>query len=607
MIVEAGPHPPTRERGLLPSVLAWLSFAVPLGLTLWRASASPQWRDDMPLVRALGFVPLGGEGVLSSVMMQVLALLPFGGRVARASLVGAIGVALLAYMIFVVAQRVMDQNAWTPRLTAWLAFAAAMTGALSSSVQAEGTLASGAPLAAALVLLGLLLRPDPARHDARVWLGFGAFVALTAVESHAAGGALLLAWVVQVGVVGDAPPRRSVVLAVVGGALCAGMCLLPTLLRSLTDRAWVHLGLGLSAAGVVSSDGAAARPGALAVWLGEIGVVSLGVAAVGAVWGTFRARTRWMVAPLLAVLLADWAFPASRAGLLAADPLASVRLAALSVMAILAVVGVHSVALFVLRAQIPFGRAIATLLVAFQATLVLMTAEDSAYVANRRHQFGADVWSEEALGALPPRSLLLVQDEAVAWRLWVERTVRGARPDVVVVPVPLLDRGNVAGQLLTLEPQLTLLIRDMSLNGRPGEYALSSLADSRPLFVELDPEWDKRLVQHVVPEALWLGFAPHARGRSDRTAAFRGGMKSFQRVLSASQRDGFRDEATLEVLASRARSQAVALGLLGDREMVAHLVYDLRSIDREHPFVVELAKRMKSKSRGRIDVASLTR
>jgi hypothetical protein len=603
--VEAGPLPETRQRTALFGILAWLSFALPLCVTLWRASASTQWRDDMPIVRALGFVPLGGEGVLSSLAMQLLSLLPFGGLVSRASLVGVLGVALLSRLVFATATRLLDQNAWTPRLSPWLAFGAALTTALSSSVQLEGTIAGGAPLAASLVLIGLLARPDPRRHDARVWLGFGAFVALTALESHAAGAALLFALVVQVGILGDAPSRRSFVLAVCGALFTAGLCLLPALLRTLSDRAWVHLGFGLSAVGAMAPDGAADRPGAVAVWLKEIGIVSLSLAAIGSLWGLLRSRTRWVIAPLLALVVADLVFPASRTGLLSPDGLAAVRLNALSVAAVAAVLGVHTIALFVLRAELPFARPIAALLVAFQATLVLMTTEDSSYVSNRRSQLSADVWTDEALERLPPRSLVLVRNEAVAWRLWAARTVRGARPDVVVVPIPILDRGSVARDLLTLEPGLAPLIRDMSLTGKPGEFALSSLADIRPLFIELDPEWDKRLVHHVVPDALWMGFAPHARGRSDRQVAFKSGLSSFSRVFDAATKDGFNDAATLEILGSRAREQAYALAMLGDREMVAHLVYDLRTIDKQHPFVVELGKKLKKKRRGKIDVASL--
>src|SRR5689334_7962954 len=70
---------------------AALSVLVPLGVTTLRVSAAPQWRDDIAIVQSLGFVPIGGEGAPSALLSQCLALLPLGGRVLRAGMMGAIG------------------------------------------------------------------------------------------------------------------------------------------------------------------------------------------------------------------------------------------------------------------------------------------------------------------------------------------------------------------------------------------------------------------------------------------------------------------------------------------------------------------------------------
>ena len=47
------------------------------------------------------------------------------------------------------------------------------------------------------------------------------------------------------------------------------------------------------------------------------------------------------------------------------------------------------------------ARPAAVLLVVFNFTLVLVTAEDSSYITNRRSQYGAEVWTDEALGNVP--------------------------------------------------------------------------------------------------------------------------------------------------------------------------------------------------------------
>ena len=556
------------QRHWLDPVCAWLSLGIPLIVTALRASPATQWRDDLSVVRGLGIVPIGGEGTLSSLLMQLASLLPIGGRLLRASLVSAVGVALSARLAYALARRVLDDNADTPRLSPPLALSAALVATLAPAWQLEGTIAGGATLAVALVLAGLLVRPHAETRDARVWLGFGALISLTVFESHVAGLALMLVLGVQVAVLAEVPPRRNVLLCAVGARY----------------HGWAVSGARAGAPAVGASlgrprlwpvDRAAGRGGhRCAPPRGARGVAARrgrhfdGSGRCRRSMGPLRGRTRWLMAPLAALVLADVVFPASRAGVLSPDPLSPLRLSAVIALAIAAALGVHTVALGLKRANIPMARPAAVLLVVFNFTLVLVTAEDSSYVADRRSQYGAEVWTDEALGDLPPHSMLLIRSPAVAWRLWAARLVRGERPDIVVVPLPLLDRGSIATELLRQEPKLAPLVRDMAIRGRPTEYSLSTLADARPLYVELDPHWDQRLVDHLTPRPLWLGFAPHALGRSDRLPALAEGQKAFSRVLAAAITPTHRDEGTLAVLASRAQEQAVALAALGDRKSV---------------------------------------
>jgi hypothetical protein len=145
----------------------------------------------------------------------------------------------------------------------------------------------------------------------------------------------------------------------------------------------------------------------------------------------------------------------------------------------------------------------------------------------------------------------------------------------------------------------------MAISGRPSEYALSTLADARPLFLELDPSWDRRLVDHLQPRPFWLGFAPHALGRSDRAASLSKSRRAFRRVLDVATRPPARDAATLAVLSTRASEQAVALAALGDREGVLGILDDLRRIDPAHAVATEMAARFARQQKGRIDVAGL--
>ena len=56
-------------------------------------------------------------------------------------------------LIYSLASRWLEENAWTPRLAPTLALAAALTATLAPTWQLEGTIAAGSTLAAVLVLL----------------------------------------------------------------------------------------------------------------------------------------------------------------------------------------------------------------------------------------------------------------------------------------------------------------------------------------------------------------------------------------------------------------------------------------------------------------------
>ena len=131
----------------------------------------------------------------------------------------------------------------------------------------------------------------------------------------------------------------------------------------------------------------------------------------------------------------------------------------------------------------------------------------------------------------------------------------------------------------------------------PSEYALSSLADARPLYLEFDPSWDRRLLEHVLPHPFWLEFAPHALGRSDRTAALEEGREAFTRVMQAASKP-LPDKATLSVLGTGAREQAVLLAALGDRDSAAALVEQLEQVPEQGAFVSAMQAHLSAKRRG---------
>ncbi|KYF66352.1 hypothetical protein BE15_32200, partial [Sorangium cellulosum] len=82
------------KRCWLDRSLAFLSAALPFGLSLARAASSGQWREDLTAVRDLGLVAVGVGGGLSTALSQALSLLPLGPRTFRTALGSALALAL---------------------------------------------------------------------------------------------------------------------------------------------------------------------------------------------------------------------------------------------------------------------------------------------------------------------------------------------------------------------------------------------------------------------------------------------------------------------------------------------------------------------------------
>jgi hypothetical protein len=188
--------------------------------------------------------------------------------------------------------------------------------------------------------------------------------------------------------------------------------------------------------------------------------------------------------------------------------------------------------------------------------------------------------------------LLLVRSEALAYRLWAAQIARGARTDLVVIPEPLLERGNVAALLLRQEPALSPLVREMALSGAPTEFSLSSLSDARPLFVEIDESWPKRLRDHLGPRPFFPRFSAHPLGRSDRAQSLKESDDGWQRALAVATRPAARDAATLAVMQSELRDRALLLVDDGDRDAAELAVQALLSIDPHDTVAATLTARL---------------
>jgi hypothetical protein len=590
--------PPAPSAPWLDRALGLVAVWVPFCVAVARAASSGQWRDDLPAVRDLGLVAVGLGGGVSTLVAQTLGLIPLGPRTFRAALGSALALALASRLLYGLVRRILAAAGPSPRLGAALAMIATLTAALSPTWQREATVGGGAMIATALVLaaltLGMRALAAPLAFAPRAWFGLGAIAGAAFAESPPAALAIVAMTLTLVvarrherSLARLAPPSPRVLLgAAAAAAFIAALLVAPLALRPLAPRAWIDVGRALSASSLSSMDAAGPRTTALAAWIHEVGLVSLGIAVFGMGSALLRPRLRPLVAPILCLVALDTLLPARAAGVLAADPLTALRSLAVAALAIGSALGVHEVVGRILAARFPMARAAAVLVVVFHLTLAALTSEEAGFATDRSEQLAAEVWADEALGQLQPRSAILVRSPALAWRLWAARLTRGERPDVLIIPVPLLDRGRVAQSLIAGDRELEPLLRSYALTGDPTEFSLSKIADVRALHVELDPVWSKRLVSHLRLDGLWLEYAPQPLGPSDRKqSSSNAAAAPLRRVLLAISDAAIPESPTATVLVTTLRADASVLNALGERDAADLVLGRLDDLAARDPVV----------------------
>lgn len=512
--------------------------------------------------------------MLSTWLGQLLQLLPLGSVVSRAGMLGAAALGATGVLIFRLTLRLLQANGPAPRLNPLLALCAAVTASCCLPWLSEGTALGGQAFAGALALGALTVALDLPRatvtfSPARSVLS-SALLTAAALESVWAAPPVGLALLVVLWQRGRLPAVKNAALFI-GTATTLLAAALAAVAFAATSAPWqtlspqwvAHL-LGDVGFGDGDLEGVS-RPALLQSWLDEVGLVVLAAGAVGALWGFLQSSPRRVLAPLGVLVAFDLLVPAAAGVELVPQGRVAAHLVALAAVTCAAALGLQTLAVLARHAGLLGARPAIVLLGVLTAAVTWAGVEDALRLLARRNLRAVDAWTDEALLSMPPRSLVVVSSTPLVRRL-TAATASGARPDLVIVPLPLLGQGSLAAELMRLEPALGLLIRELSVSGRPGELALSALADARPLFVEADPSWDRRLVAHLIPGPFLARFAPHPLGRSDRRGALASQEEGFARVATLALGTGDPDPATLAVLQSSVRRQIALLTLLGDKQ-----------------------------------------
>ncbi len=592
-------HPPREERpSFAAKVGALFAWALPVAVALARTSASPQWRGDVGAVRDLALGGIEWGGGVSTALAQMFAIVPLGSRTFRASVVSVLALGVLAralYAVVLAHLRGLEREAGRAPSTwgaPWLAAIAAMSAAMTPTVQEEATVGGGGLVAAAIattLLRGLqravqegVSGASAGKLLAAVATGLG-LLASERVELAGLVTLAILVGFVTLRVAGARDvrilvPRRWAALAVatlvvgfVAGSLPAALRL-ATPLRALT-AAWRSSPLPTTSAlassqlslgvGTWGPSIAPANPTLSASLLetatNELGTVALLGALVGALALASRRRTRPFTLALVALVVTD-AFASGwlgSSGSWGGEPALACRLVSLAALASCSTAGLFVLLDTLIAKRIPLAKQAAAMILAFHATSVALVVEQADARADRSVLSGADAFTRAALDALPPGSTLWVDDPSAAWRLLAAQLVEGRRPDVLVVPRRLVLAGELLPPLLERERSLTSLLRSVALSGATDELAMSEIADRRPLFVEPERAWEPGMYEHLGVSHAWSRFHPEPRGAVERASDIAQSERTLGRLLrdtAGEEGDGRTASAVAAVLRAQAKT-----------------------------------------------------
>lgn len=518
-----------------------LAGGVPLLVYLWTASGYAHWLDSGEFVAVaadFGISHPPGHP-LASIVLGLANLLPLGALSFRVALVCAVlGSIAAAALFFAMEATLRATGAIRRTLVTPLALAATWWIAASQAWWFQTARPEVYALQAALLCIGYerLIRASVTEQEPDVrplyqaGLAFG--LALSNHHYIAIVALLPAAWLV-VGVLRRTGWRPLAWTAAFSAAGAATYLFLP--LRALADP-YLNLGVPSSPSRffwVVSAQAFQKSLGpervapfdehladVLTAMGQDVHLVMLFVALLGAYFMLRVRRARryglfwlsvWLVFTLGRALLG---FVSDNPDALAYFMLAYGAIGVLSAFAI-------GVLLSALAEALPSRPRVAPVLASILAVLSLGQFARSARAASLHTFADTDTFDDGLRRALPERAVVLAHNPNTIFRFWGGEAEERNRPDVTLVPLPIVSYPKMIETLLRKDPELRSLLRSYVLSGTLDPAELQSLATERPVFVEMDLRVSPDLYDMMVPEQLFHRVLTADMAEADEATAMR--------------------------------------------------------------------------------------
>jgi hypothetical protein len=216
--------------------------------------------------------------------------------------------------------------------------------------------------------------------------------------------------------------------------------------------------------------------------------------------------------------------------------------------------------------------------------------------------FATDAFDDPGRRDLPPHAIVLAHQPQTIFRYWGGEAAERVRPDVTLVPMPLLTYPAMVDGIVERDPDVAEVLRGYLLDGELREGDLQSLAARRPLLVELDPRVGPDLYDTLVARGLYHEVLPDRAYADDQRAGALIHDRTVQWLYKMLGPERTERETANQLLWHHYMS-ALFYAQVGDREAARLAVRRGRGINPHAAELAALDRALASGGEGPLDVA----
>jgi hypothetical protein len=236
------------------------------------------------------------------------------------------------------------------------------------------------------------------------------------------------------------------------------------------------------------------------------------------------------------------------------------------------------------------------------AGLTLARGVEAIAEGGRRDFHEADLFDEEMRRRLPSDAILFAYGPQTIFRHWGFEAEERSRPDVLLVPVPLLFYPGMVEGLLEAEPKLRDVLRSIRLTGSFGAEEIQSLASERPVLIELDPSVEPELFSLFVPDGVLHRVMGEGATSEDVVAGRATQLRTMHRLRARLGPMESIDARAKEALLLRLYNQALFFAAVGERDAATFSTRDALLFAPESPELFGLFEALGAGGSGPIDI-----